>query len=40
MAPEFTVWAATEDIELICELRATKGEAWFARESLRLVQVR
>jgi spore coat protein CotH len=26
------------DIELICELRAAKGEAWFDRDSLRLVQ--
>jgi len=40
MAPEFTVWGSAEEIELICELRATKGEVWFDRESLRLVQVR
>jgi len=28
------------DVELICELRAAKGEAWFDTSSLRLVQVR
>jgi hypothetical protein len=26
------------DIELVCELRASNGEAWFDAESLRLVR--
>ena len=39
MQIEFRVWAPTEEIELICELRATQGDAWFDLQSLRLVQV-
>ena len=38
LAVEFTVRADTEEIELICELRAAGGEVWFDRNSLRLVQ--
>jgi hypothetical protein len=40
LAAEFQVDAPTEEVELICELRATAGEAWFDADSLRLVQVR
>ena len=40
MAIGFTVRAETEEVELICELRATGGDAWFDRNSLRLVQTR
>jgi hypothetical protein len=36
---EFSVRSAMEEKELVCELRATKGDAWFDRESLRLVQL-
>lgn len=28
-----------DDIDLVCELRAAKGEAWFAEDSLRLVRL-
>jgi hypothetical protein len=28
----------TPDVELLCELRAAKGEAWFDRDSLRLLR--
>src|SRR5437588_6953040 len=38
MAVDFTVRADTEEVELICELRASGGEAWFDRNSLRVVQ--
>ena len=34
----FTVTQALAEIELICELRSPSGEAWFERESLRLVR--
>ena len=36
---KFSVQAESEETELICELRATKGDAWFDRESLRLVKI-
>lgn len=35
----FTVQEETENIEFICELRATKGEAWFETASLKLVRL-
>src|SRR5437660_4224453 len=38
MAVDFAVRADTEEVELICELRASGGEAWFDRNSLRVVQ--
>jgi spore coat protein H len=36
----FEVPAGGDEKELVCELRANKGEAWFALESLRLVRSR
>jgi hypothetical protein len=30
------IQSSQPDIELICELRAAKGEVWFDRDSLRL----
>ena len=35
----FTTGAREQEVELICELRASGGEAWFDLESLRLVRV-
>jgi len=35
----FTVTEETADVELVCELRALKGEAWFDPSSLRLVRL-
>jgi hypothetical protein len=40
LAVEFTTIKPVEEIELICELRASKGECWFDSESLRLVQLK
>jgi spore coat protein H len=37
---EFAVPTEEEDVTLLCELRASKGEAWFDLESLRLVKVK
>jgi len=37
---EFEVRAPEEEVVLICQLRATSGEAWFDRVSLRLVRRR
>lgn len=34
---EFDVAPPDEEVELVCELRATKGEVWFDLNSLRLV---
>jgi spore coat protein H len=39
LAAEFEVREQTQEVELVCELRASAGEAWFGTESLRLVQV-
>jgi hypothetical protein len=36
---EFAVPAPQQEMELICELRASRGDAWFDLDSLRLVQV-
>lgn len=38
-AVAFTTGAREQEVELICELRASGGEAWFDLESLRLVRV-
>ncbi len=35
----FNTGAREQEVELICELRASGGEAWFELESLRLVRV-
>ena len=36
---DFTVPSEPGEVELVCELRASKGEAWFDPGSLRLVRV-
>jgi hypothetical protein len=38
VAFEFDVPEAFSELDLVCELRAAKGEAWFDAESLRLVR--
>jgi hypothetical protein len=38
-AVEFEVNAAEQEVELICELRARAGEAWYDRESLRVRRI-
>jgi spore coat protein H len=35
----FTVTEESADVELVCELRAVKGEAWFDLNSLRIVRL-
>jgi spore coat protein H len=35
---EFELDDAAADVELICELRALRGEVWFDRDSLRLIR--
>jgi hypothetical protein len=35
----FTASGAWQEIELVCELRATKGQAWFDKNSLQVVKV-
>jgi spore coat protein H len=40
LAAEFQVEQATEEVEFICELRAQAGEAWFARDSLKLLALK
>ncbi len=35
---EFSAGEGVTDIELVCELRAAKGEAWFDADSLRVVR--
>jgi hypothetical protein len=37
---EFEVYADTPEVDLICELRAQKGEVWFEQDSLRLRRLR
>jgi hypothetical protein len=37
---EFELSAPETDLELICELRASAGDAWFDAESLRLVRLK
>jgi hypothetical protein len=36
---EFVLSAPETDVELLCELRASAGEAWFDLESLRLIRL-
>ena len=36
LSHDFTVTEALAEVELICELRAGSGEAWFDQDSLRL----
>jgi hypothetical protein len=38
LSAEFEVTEETQDVELVCELRASCGEAWFGLESLRLIR--
>lgn len=40
LATEFTTIKPVEEVELICELRASGGEAWFDTDSLRLVRLK
>lgn len=40
LAYEFDVSLEWEEVELVCELRAKGGEAWFDLPSLRLVKIR
>ncbi len=37
---EFEVASPLDSIELVCELRATQGEAWFDTDSLVLVRLK
>ncbi|MGO8930200.1 MAG: CotH kinase family protein [Limisphaerales bacterium] len=39
LSAEFEVREETQEVELVCELRASAGEVWFGVESLRLVQI-
>ena len=34
----FNTTAREQEVELICELRASQGDAWFELDSLRLVR--
>jgi hypothetical protein len=40
MSANFTIESDSEEVELLCELRARGGEAWFDKGSLRLRQLR
>ena len=40
LAAEFQVTADPEEVELVCELRASAGEVWFEEDSLCLVRIR
>lgn len=39
LAYEFEVPAPADEVTLVCELRASKGQVWFDAESLRLVKL-
>jgi len=39
LATEFEVVEAEREVELVCELRASAGDVWFDRDSLKLVRV-
>ena len=39
LAVQFQVHEASQEIELICELRASAGQAWFDLDSLKVVQL-
>ena len=36
---EFPVQHPEDEVQLLCELRASKGEAWFDLDSLRLIKL-
>ena len=40
LAFEFDVAAPGDEVDLVCELRAVKGQVWFDTESLQLVKVK
>ena len=40
LAVDFELSEPETEVELLCELRASTGEAWFELDSLRLVRVR
>lgn len=40
LAFEFDAASPDDEVELVCELRAQKGEVWFDADSLQLVQVK
>jgi hypothetical protein len=40
LAYEFDVALPTDEVQLVCELRASKGEVWFDAESLKLVKLK
>jgi hypothetical protein len=40
LSAEFAVAEEAQEVELVCELRASSGQAWFGTDSLRLVQIR
>ncbi len=39
LSEDFDVTEETREVELVCELRASAGEAWFGIDSLRLAQI-
>jgi spore coat protein H len=39
LSAEFVITGETQEVELLCELRASAGAAWFQVDSLRLVQL-
>ena len=39
LSAEFNLTDEAREVELVCELRASAGEAWFGAESLRLVEL-
>ena len=39
LSAEFEVTEGTQELELVCELRACAGKAWFATKSLRLIEL-
>jgi hypothetical protein len=39
LSADFDVTEETREVELVCELRASAGDAWFGVDSLRLIQV-
>ncbi len=40
LAFEFEVPSGPQDVDLVCELRGSKGEVWFDADSLRLFRVK
>jgi hypothetical protein len=39
LSEEFEVTEGPKEVELICELRASAGDAWFGLDSLKMVQL-